>query len=166
VATQTRESDTQKASSNAGNDGFLHHYVGGLRSSTKHNSPAYGYTVAAGASIAALTRVEGAPSLLEVFLFVAGTSLAFAVINATTTSGYRAEMPSEPPEVVALGTTFSAISITAAVAAAVGIGYALSGWVAWGVGAFALTVVYVLIVGVELGLASRAHPRGGGTDDS
>ncbi|HZU19847.1 MAG TPA: hypothetical protein VE982_01385 [Gaiellaceae bacterium] len=142
-------------------DGFLEHYVLGLHSSTKHNSTAYGYSVVAGATIAAVTKVDKAPSLLDVFMFIVGASAGFALINATATRGYQAEMPSEPPEVVALGTTFSMVSISAAAGAAIGVAYALSGWLAWVVASFAATLVYVLLVGLELGLAARAHPRGG-----
>ncbi|HET7048023.1 MAG TPA: hypothetical protein VFI54_07115 [Solirubrobacteraceae bacterium] len=69
-------------------------------------------------------------------------------------------MPSEPAEVVARGTSFSAVSIGTATGAVVGLGYARSGWAAWLTGALAFTVLYVLMVGLELGLAGRAHPEG------
>jgi hypothetical protein len=69
-------------------------------------------------------------------------------------------MPSEPAEVVALGTSFSIVSISATAGAAIGVAYALWGWLAWLAGSFTATLVYVLLVGLELGLAARAHPRG------
>jgi hypothetical protein len=140
--------------------GFPEHYLIGLRSSTKHNTAAYGYSIAAGSTLAAMTDVDGAPSLLDIFVFIAGTSVAFAAINIVSTAAFRARMPSEPPVVVALGTTFSMISISVAVASAVGIAYALQSWIAWGVGALTFTLVYLLLLGLELGLAARAHPRG------
>jgi hypothetical protein len=141
-------------------DGFLEHYVLGLRSSTKHNSTAYGYTIAMAATYGAVARIDKAPSLLDVFMFIVGASAAFALINATATAGFRAEMPSEPAEVVALGTSFSIVSISATAGAAIGVAYALWGWLAWLAGSFTATLVYVLLVGLELGLAARAHPRG------
>jgi hypothetical protein len=141
-------------------NGFAEHYVLGLRSSTKHNAPAYGYSVAAGATLAALTKVDGSPSLLDVFLFIIGASSAFALVNIAGTSMFRAEMPSEPPVVVALGTTFSVVSISGATGSAVGIAYLLSGWLAWGLGALSFTLVYQLLLGLELGIAARTHPRG------
>jgi hypothetical protein len=47
------------------------------------------------------------------------------------------------------------------VAAATAIALALSGWLAWLLGAVAFTLVYVAGVGAELGLAARQHPSGG-----
>jgi hypothetical protein len=145
--------------------GLVEHYLLGLRSSTKNNTAAYGYSVAAGATIAALTKIGGAPSLLDIFLFVVGTSSGFALINVASTSAFSVKMPSEPPVVIALGTTFSVVSISAAVGSAVGVGYALGGWPAWALGALAFTLVYLLLLGLELALAARAHPRGAQGDE-
>jgi small-conductance mechanosensitive channel len=100
-------------------------------------------------------------SILDVFMFILGASVAFAAVNTATTSFYRARMPDEPPVVVALGTSFSAVSISASAATVVGLGYLLAGWDAWLTASFAFTVTYLLLVGLELGLAARAHPRGG-----
>jgi hypothetical protein len=148
------------ASSNQGPKGFAEHYLLGLRSSTQHNTAAYGYSIAAGGTIAAITNVDGAPTIADIFVFIAGTAAGFALVNVVSTSGFRAKMPSEPPVVVALGTTFSVISISVAVVSALGIAYAITDWLAWGVGAFTFTLVYLLLLGLELGLAARAHPRG------
>lgn len=69
-------------------------------------------------------------------------------------------MPDEPAEVVALGTSFSVVSISAASGVVVGLGYALPNWPVWLIAAFAFTIIYSLGVGVELGLAARVHPEG------
>jgi hypothetical protein len=144
----------------AKNKSFAEHYMRGLRTSTKHNTPAYGYSIVTGSTFAAITNVHGAPTLGEIFAFIVGTGLAFAAVNIVSTGGFRVRMPSEPPVVVALGTTFSIVPITVSAAAGVGVAYLFGGLLAWGIGAFAFTLVYLLVVALQLGLAARAHPRG------
>jgi hypothetical protein len=143
---------------------FGEHYLLGLRSSTKHNTPAYGFSIAAGAGVAAIMRIHGAPTLLDIFLFIAGTSLGFAVVTLASTRLFRIEMPAEPPVVVALGGSLSVISISAATGTAIGLAYVCSGWLAWLIPSLAFTLVYLLLVGLEIGIAAKIHPRGARSD--
>jgi hypothetical protein len=62
-----------------------HHFVRGARTSTANNSPAYGYSLVAAGSFAALEKEHGAPSWADLFLFGAGACVAFAGVNAVST---------------------------------------------------------------------------------
>lgn len=141
--------------------GILAHYVRGIRTSTRHNAAAYGFSVAATASFGALTRVEGAPDLLDMFLYLLGAGLAFAIVNTVATRGFRERLPEEPAVVVLLGTAFSFASVTASVGTCVGVAYGLHGWAGWLVATFAFAAVYIVLVGLELALAGNIHHLGG-----
>ena len=142
-------------------DGLAAHYVRGLQNSSRHNAAAYGFSIAATASFGVLTKIHGEPSVLDCFVYVLGASAGFALVNAVSSKGYRERIPEEPPVVILLGTSFSVMSICASVASAVGIGYALHGWVAWIVASFAFTLCYLLATALELGVAGRLHSHGG-----
>jgi hypothetical protein len=141
--------------------GFLAHYVRGVRTSSRHNAAAYGFSIAATSSFAAVTKLDGAPSLLDIFVFIVGASVGFAILNAIASGGYSAEIPDEPAVVVLLGTSFSILSIAGAVGVAVGIGYTIGGWPAWLLGSLGFTLAYLLGTALELGIAAQLHERGG-----
>jgi hypothetical protein len=143
-----------------GRDSLVRHYVVGLRRSTGHHAPAYGYSIAAGAAALVLTKLHGTPDLLSIFMFIVGTSSAVLLINLLATRVYRQESPEQPQPVVALGTSFSVVSISATTGIVIAIGYLLAGWEAWLVSGFVFTTVYLVLVGLELAVAVLLHPRG------
>ena len=132
-------------------------FVRGMRTSIKSNSAPYGYSVTITASFGALNAVAGAPGVAEVFLFLAGAAVAFTGVEITATKAFQIAEASEPAEVVFLGTSFNLFSIAAGVGAATLVGWLLSGWPAWLVGALAATLVYLLVVGLEMALAERVE---------
>lgn len=136
---------------------FGEHYVRGLGMSARNNALAYGYSINATASFAILAHTDGPLSVLKIFVFVAGSGIAFAGINALVTRGYRQRVDEEPPVVVALSTSFSAVSISAAVGLAGLLGWALGGWVAWLLGALLGTWVYLSVSALEMALARSLH---------
>src|SRR5919206_10580 len=137
------------------------HYLRGLETSTKNNSLAYGYSLAITATFGVLFHFHSDPSVADILLFCIGGALAFAGVNAAITRGYRSRFPDEPAVVVALGTSFSAISVTAAVASAALLAWLLGGWLPWPLASFVASLVYVLGVGVEMAVAGEAHEAGG-----
>jgi succinate dehydrogenase/fumarate reductase cytochrome b subunit len=138
-----------------------HHYIRGVRTSTANNAPEYGFTLSAAGSFAALQKIHGAPSWLDLFLFLVGGCVGFAVVNAVSTLLFREESPHEPELVISIATPLSIVSVCASVAAAIGVAYALPDWAALPVVALAFTLVYVAGVGAEIGVAARQHPAGG-----
>jgi hypothetical protein len=137
-----------------------HHVLRGIRTSTANNASAYGFSLTAAGSYGALTKVHGEPTWLELFLFLVGACCGFALVNALSTRFFRKESPDEPELVISLATSFSVFSVCGSVAAATGVAFALSGWSAWLLAATAFTLVYIVGVGAEIGLAAHQHPEG------
>jgi hypothetical protein len=136
---------------------FGEHYVRGLGTSVRNNALAYGYSITATSSFAMLAHTDGPITVLHVFMFVIGNSIAFAAINALVTRGFRQRVEQEPPVVVALATSFSVLSISAGVAAAALLGSALGGWVAWLLAAMLSTWLYLSIGALEMALSRNLH---------
>jgi hypothetical protein len=82
-------------------------------------------------------------------------------VNGLSTWFFRKESPDEPELVISVATSLSVFSVCGSVGAAVGIAYALSNWIAWPVASLSFTLVYILGVGAEIGLAAHQHPHGG-----
>ena len=94
---------------------FGEHYRRGLGMSARNNALAYGYSVTATASFGMLAHTAGPMSILRIFMFVLGSGIAFAGVNALVTRGFRQRVEEEPPVVVALATAFALVSISAGV---------------------------------------------------
>ena len=137
------------------------HIIRGLRTSTANNAPAYGFTLAAAGSYAALAKVHGEPTWLELFLFLIGGCAGFALVNGLSTWFFRKESPDEPEVVISLATSLSVFSVCGSVGAATGIAFALPGGAAWPIAALVFPLVYIVGVGAEIGFAARQHPHGG-----
>ena len=136
---------------------FGEHYVRGLGMSARNNALAYGYSITATASFGMLAHTDGPLSVLKVFVFVTGGGVAFASINALVTRGYRQRVEQEPPVIVALSTSFSVLSISAAVGLALLLGWALGGWAAWLLAALLGTWMYLSVSALEMAIARTLH---------
>jgi hypothetical protein len=141
--------------------GWLEHYQRGIGSSLRHNQTAYAYSVTITAIFGILSKERGAADVPSCFLFVAGAGAAFLVVNAGVTKGFRERLPREPSEVIALGTAFSFLSMGAALGIAGIVGRLLGDRAAWPTAAFASTIVYLSIAGLEMAFAGYAHEAGG-----
>jgi succinate dehydrogenase/fumarate reductase cytochrome b subunit len=137
------------------------HIIRGVRTSTANNAPAYGFSLAATGSYAALIKVRGDPTWLELFLFLIAACAAFAIVNGLATWFFRKESPDEPEVVISLATSLSVFSVCGSVGAASGIAFALPDGAAWPVAALVFPLVYIVGVGAEIGFAARQHPHGG-----
>ena len=132
---------------------FGEHYRRGLGMSARNNALAYGYSVTATASFGMLAHTAGPMSILRIFMFVVGSGIAFAGVNALVTRGFRQRVEEEPPVVVALATAFALVSISAGVGIAALIGWGVGGWVAWLLGSLLPTWTYLTISALEMALA-------------
>lgn len=137
--------------------GAVASFVRGMRTSIRANSAAYGYSVTITAALAALSSLDGAPGLPDIFLFLAGAGAAFTAVELVATKGFRITEASEPSDVVILGTSFNLFSIAAGVGGAALVAWLLAGWTVWPVGSFAATLVYLFVVGLEMALAERVE---------
>jgi peptidoglycan biosynthesis protein MviN/MurJ (putative lipid II flippase) len=90
-------------------------------------------------------------------MFVVGAGLSFAGVTALVTRGFRARVETEPPMVMALGTSLSLISISAGVGTVALLGIFLHGAVAWLLGAILATWTYLGVAALEVAIARVLH---------
>jgi hypothetical protein len=136
-----------------GEGGAVDHLVRGLASSTRHNALAYGYSLATTGSFGVLAALDHPPDVLDVFLFGIGAALTFTLATVGVTHGFKVRREEEPPVVQALGASFGVASVSGGIGLAALVGWAASGWIAWLVGPFAASGVYLLLTALEFVLA-------------
>lgn len=141
--------------------GLLGHFHRGLGESTRHNALAYGYSLAATGAFGILSVEARSPHVLDIFLFAIGAASTFTIANAALTKGFRVRVREEPPIILALGTAFGLGSIIGALGGTWLIAWALGGWLAWLVGPFVASAVYLVLTGAELLLARILRDRSG-----
>jgi hypothetical protein len=137
---------------------FAAGYERGLRTSVRTNGGAYGYSVMITASFGVLSATAKSPSVGQIFLFVLGAVLAFLLVEASVSRGFRVRLRGEPSEVVALGSAFAFVSVGGGVGIATLAGELLSPDLAWPLGSLLATAAYLVLVGIELAFAERAAP--------
>jgi hypothetical protein len=136
---------------------FGEHYVRGLGMATRNNGLAYGYSVTATASFGILERIDAPGTVGHVFLFVVASGIAFAIVSALVTEGFRRRVEREPPVVVALATAFAVVSTSAGVGMAALVGWAIGGWLAWLLAPLLSTWAYLSIAALEIALSRGLH---------
>jgi hypothetical protein len=136
-------------------------YKRGLHASVRNNASAYGFSVTITASFGLLTSALGTPTALEIFAFAGGAVVAFALVEFVVSWGYRQDLEDEPSNVKDVGSSVSVLSVGLALAGAYVVGRLLEGLVAWPVGSFVATAVYLFLFGVELGLIEHLSRRRG-----
>jgi hypothetical protein len=130
------------------------HFVRGVGESARHNSLAYGYSLALTGAYGVL-NLEDKTTVLSVMLFGVGGALAFTIANPLVTRGFDRRVEGEPPIVLSLGTSFGFLSVAATIGIAAFVGWLLSSWVAWLLGAFAASSAYLVLSALEF-VAARA----------
>jgi hypothetical protein len=137
-----------------GRSAIREHFVRGVGESARHNSLAYGYSLALTGAFGVL-NLQVRTTVLAIVLFGVGGSLAFTVANPLVTRGFTARVEGEPPIVLSLGTSLGFVSVSAAILAAAVVGWILDSWVAWLVGGFAASAAYLVLSAFEF-VAARA----------
>jgi hypothetical protein len=132
-------------------------YAAGLRTGVRNNSSAYGYSVLATVGFAALNARIGSPTLGDLFRFVVGASAGFSAVEAAASRGFRNELRGDRSDVVVIGSAINLASIASGLGTVIGVAMVTSGWVAWLVAPCAGTIVYLLVVGLEMAFARRAE---------
>lgn len=125
-------------------------FLRGLGSSTRHNSLAYGYSLALTASFGMITLLDRRPDVADIFLFGIGAATTFALANAVVTRGFRTKTEDEPPVVIAFGTSLGVVSVTGAVGVAALCGWLIPGWAGWLVGGFGASTGYIVLGAFEM----------------
>lgn len=129
----------------------------GLRASLRNNGQAYGFSVVITVALGLLNTEAKVSGSAHYVYFALGAAAAFSVLEAVASSWFRRPLEQEPGTVTALGISLSLMSVGSSTAMAWGIAHFLGGAAAWPVTAFAVSVTYPLLAGVELALAHRAQ---------
>ncbi|MBQ6641082.1 MAG: hypothetical protein IJH84_08610 [Saccharopolyspora sp.] len=127
----------------------------GLQTAVIDNSAAFGFSITITSSYGALNQLARAPTLLDIAGFALCAVVAFAVLQALTTHGFRRHAGAAPRSVVLLGTALDIVSVGLGLGAAMLAAFVLPAGVAWPVGGFLASLVFALSQALELMLAAR-----------
>ena len=141
--------------------GPVRRLVRGVQTSLRNNASAYPFSVFITASFGVLDTVVGGRDVGRIFLVVIGSTLAFTVLEAIASRGFRNRLRPARSEVVVLGSAMAMISATSAVGAVWLTCLVMSGAFAWFVGSFVGTIVYVTVSSAEMALARRQEEAQG-----
>jgi hypothetical protein len=131
----------------------------------------YGYTLTIWSCGAVLISYRGKPSVGDVFLFLAGAVLGFGTLGllAQGPLANSRSIDRRRDRVIAGALDWAAVGAAVGVVALLG---RIHGWVAWPLGSFVGTFVYLVGAGLQLGLVaardetpasgSSREPRGSG----
>lgn len=127
--------------------------LGALAAVLRGSAVPYGYALTVWATHSVLTNEHGNPDVWEVALFIVGAVAAFALLGliaerfaARTLQPARVDLiRAGTIHVVAIGIAFGAAALIAL----------LPGAIAWALGSFAATALYLSIASVELVVAQR-----------
>ena len=134
-------------------------YMRGLHASATSNAAAYGYSVTITATFGVLSTTRGTPGGMQILAFVAGAVLAFAVVEAVASGGYRHEMEEEPSTIRALGSSISIFSVGGALGFVFAATRLMGGLAVWPLGSFLATVTYLLAFALEIAVADVIQRR-------
>jgi hypothetical protein len=126
-----------------------------LRSILGASAGPYGYTLSIWGSGSVLSHTYGSPSPIEVFLFLGGAIIAFAVVGTLAFGGVGKEFDQPQSEIELFG-SFHFASVGLAVAVVLVAAQLVPSSVGWPLGAALATVMYLLVVGAEHSLAEAA----------
>ncbi len=113
----------------------------------------YGYTLTVLSSHSILANRHGGPDVIEIMFFVIGAMLGFATLGLIAQRRPRRALKPDQGSMIhagmshvfAIGAAFGASALIALI----------PGLIAWALGAFAATVLYLLITSIEIDFASR-----------
>lgn len=144
---------------------FRTHYLQGLQSSIGSNSTAYGYSLVVTADYAVLSRFTSAPQETDIFLFLVGAVIAFAVIEIGAAKLMTRDARGEPKRAAVLAGAICIVSVTSAVGIAAGIGWLGISWLTWPLAAFASTTAYLVLNALEVAIAATWDDENGEDDE-
>ena len=119
----------------------------------------YGYTITVWSSAALLIHFRHSPAVWQIFLFAAGALAAFALLWLSGRSAIESAEPLEQGPARALAGTLDIFAVGTAVGAAALIAM-IPSWVAWPLGSFGATALYLITASVQLAFAATKEPAG------
>ncbi len=113
----------------------------------------YGYTVSLWSSGALLIHFHGGPAVGEIFLFLTGALIGFALVGALAEGALRTTMPLSPGQGQVVTGLLHWFSVGLAVGS-VALVAEVPSWVAWLLGSLIATSVYLLAASLQLAIVT------------
>jgi hypothetical protein len=135
----------------------MHSVIPALRTTLRAMAAAYGYALTIAATMGLLTSVEGSPGSGQLFVFVAGGLLGFAVLELALLA--LPEPSGDPQSAFPFAGALNAASVGAALGAATATAHAIHGTIAWGVTALVATVVFLVVVSLQVAFVDQMRTR-------
>ncbi len=124
------------------------HYRRNLRTAVGSSAAPYGYTLAIWTTGAVLTNTQGIPDALAALTFMVGAVLGFAFVGALAFGGLTERFDQERGQPLLWG-SFHVFSVGLAIAVAALVAHGIKGFIAWPLGAFLSTTIFLLVLGAE-----------------
>jgi hypothetical protein len=118
----------------------------------------YGYTISIWSSGAVLMHAHGTPRVAEVFAFLSGALIGFALLALLSRGAVTTLQPLDHPPDRVLAGVMHWLAAGGAVGS-VTLVAELHGWEAWPLGSFAATSVYIFGGSIQLALVTRRRRR-------
>ena len=133
---------------------MLHgYYRQRLRTMVGSSAAPYGYTLATWTSGAVITSAQGIPNVVDVLLFMVGAVLGFAFVGALAFGGITKHLDQDHGAAPLIWGSFHFFSVGLAIGVAALTAHYAEGFVAWPLGGFLFTSIYLLVAGAESALA-------------
>lgn len=133
----------------------------GAQTSLRNNASAYAFSVFITACFAIVDAVVSGRSVLRFFLFAAGATVGFVIVELVVSRGFRDRVRPERSEVVMLGAAMAPVSVMLALGAGWGSSQLVGGAAGWFAAPLLGTLVFLTASSLEMALArrlEREHP--------
>ena len=117
----------------------------------------YGYTLTVLATHSILAHSHGQPTVFDIGLFVAGALAGFATLGGLSRAGEREALELGEGVTITVGMA-NVVAIAIALAAAAGVSM-LGGRIAWALGSYLATMLYLTVVSLEFAAVGSARRR-------
>jgi hypothetical protein len=134
----------------------------GVRTTLRNNATAYGYSVTITAAFGTVqaSQSHSSPFAIRIILFAAGAAGAFLVVDLVASHWFRSLAGSPSEREVMIGGAVDALAVLAAVGSGIGLAL-IPGPVAWPVTAFGVTVVFLVVSGINVLVARHVAQQNG-----
>ncbi len=134
------------------------YYRSRLRVVVGSSAGPYGFTLATWGAGSALTSFHGIPGMLAVLTFIGGAVFGFGLIGVLAFGGLAKRFDQDHGDPPLVWGSFHLFSVGLAMGVAALVGYFVEGLLAWPLGGFMYTIIYLLVAGAESAIAyARDH---------
>ena len=128
--------------------------------SVRENSAAFGYSITITGSYATLSALDGPVTVADIFAAAVSAGLAFTALELVVIAVYRDVPDQESVTRRLLARMMNFVSISVGVGLAAVCAWLFNGTWAWGLGAFAATVSFILMDALALRVSNAWHESG------